>query len=654
MSAEALTCLKCRFHLEEDWRACPQCGAVAPQASGHVDTEILPHPPDMSDIAPFSSMPDSEDALSSFVSAIQLPPPPPTELEPGTVVAGRLHIQEMLGKGGMGAVYRAQHLHLRQEVAVKTMTAKVAGQPTAAERFLREARTCLKIRHPRVVAVLDLDRDPETGQFLLIMELCRGEPAHRYLYDRGRLAPEEAVRIIDHVLDGLSEAHRIGVVHRDIKPSNILVQDGPDGVEAKVLDFGLVRAVSEAAKFEIGSTMTCANVMVGTPVYMAPEQMTGDPVDARTDLFSTGVVLYELLTGRRPWGSKDPVELARLVRYEAPPPLRERAPNTPEWLVAVVLRALEKEPYDRYQTAAEFRAALHAGLGRVSGPVARRDADPASTEAPETRDPESPFYAPVHAPAQLPGTLPAIRRGPDDFRTPSPPRARPADKTSALQLVCWGLLLLGGLFGLAGRFVELGVGVGVGALLLVLATLAKRRIAGGALTGVTLIGSLLCVAFLAGVRPGGHDASGLRALVAMVSPRAEESPGPGTPAGNTGPVRESPPFAGAWLPDFVDRPLRVGTGYGAFATSGERTCRYLELEAGAWVERVAEVRFASGERLGTFVLAADGRRVPLVFDGMLGDAPFSLGGEQGPPAPFGARYLEAGGAELPPLPEDDG
>ncbi len=575
-----LTCINCSNQLQQAWRSCPRCGVPAPNLGmSQFQTEIISGLAASSATTP--RVGGNEDAPGKAVSSegtvsnsdFQRAP---AELEVGSVVAGRLQLIELLGKGGMGKVFRARHIHLQQEVAVKTMVPGIAQQPEAAERFMREARTCMKIRHKRVVAVLDLDRDPASGNFLLIMELCHGDPLHKYLWERGCLGYQEAVTIIDHVLDGLGEAHRIGVAHRDIKPSNILVNHGDDGVEAKVLDFGLVRAVSEAARYEIGGTMTAANVMVGTPVYMAPEQLSGARVDFRTDLFSTGIVLYELLAGRRPWIARDPVELARLIRYEPPPPLDPT--GLPPWLLAVIEKALQKLPDDRFQTAAEFRQALQdgaagkyrAGFGGSFSQLADGAKTRSSKEAaagqvvlPNRPPPggDSNRAAPEAEPTQPVAARP---RGVDYGTVPTgAPQAGPRAPGSGgpwLQLACIGVILFASAFGLIQSYAQLGIGLAAGFLLLVLATLAKGNRHRSLLNALVLCGIVLTTAWLVGVRPGSLDFEPIRRLFGIDRgssqpdggalpgslPSLAQNPGPATTPGPAAP-KELLGFVGQFM-----------------------------------------------------------------------------------------------------------
>ncbi len=282
----------------------------------------------------------------------------PLALPPGTVV-GRYVLGAMLGGGGMGTVFSARHVHTQRVVALKVLHPDVARNETVRARFLREARVASRFRHPCVADVFDFD--DVGGYCYLAMELAEGWSLREALVGEERLEPARVARIYDQLLDALAAAHEAGVIHRDLKPSNILV-DADDRV--KVLDFGIAR-ILEPEGTGAGERLTRLGDFVGTPAYAAPEQIRGLAVDARTDLYQAGVMLFEVLAGRRPFVSESPEGYALLHVNERAPLLSSVLPGLERAaeLDRVVGRALAKEPRDRFQTAREMREAVIPALG---------------------------------------------------------------------------------------------------------------------------------------------------------------------------------------------------------------------------------------------------------------------------------------------------
>jgi serine/threonine protein kinase/tetratricopeptide (TPR) repeat protein len=285
---------------------------------------------------------------------------------------GPYEILAPLGAGGMGEVYRGRDTRLGRDIAVKVLPERFAT-PLAHERFLREARACSALSHPNICAIYDLgDFD---GRPFLIMELLEGETLRRYIGSQP-VSPKKALDIAIQLTRALEAAHAKGIVHRDIKPANVMIT--PQG-QAKVLDFGLAKisAAASALPGEQEETaemddLTVAGTTMGTYAYMSPEQARGGVVDARSDIWSLGVVLYQMATGSQPFtGPTAAVVLERLLT-ERPDPLRQRNPQAPAELEPIVLKALEKDPSRRYQSAAELRADLervdleHIGGGTAS------------------------------------------------------------------------------------------------------------------------------------------------------------------------------------------------------------------------------------------------------------------------------------------------
>jgi hypothetical protein len=249
----------------------------------------------------------------------------PMRLVPGVpkVVDGKYRVEHLLGRGGMGAVYRARDMRLDRLVAVKVVRAELLGDPEARRRFKREAQIVARLQHPSIVAVFDYGTFDDGGAYL-VMELVRGEDLRRVLLREGRLDLPRTARILSSVCGGIESAHREGVLHRDLKPENILLPGGD--VEAKVLDFGVAKVIDEArggqtlGATDAASLVTAAGIIVGTPAYMAPEQLRGAVPDARTDVFSLGVVTYEMLTGELPFGRGSLAEVV-LAQARGVPPL---------------------------------------------------------------------------------------------------------------------------------------------------------------------------------------------------------------------------------------------------------------------------------------------------------------------------------------------
>ncbi|MFS0792432.1 Stk1 family PASTA domain-containing Ser/Thr kinase [Microbacterium sp. 1P10AE] len=274
------------------------------------------------------------------------------------VLSGRYRVDDLIGRGGMASVYRGYDQTLGRTVAIKILKADLASDAAFRTRFRLEAQAASRMAHPTIVRVFDAGEDVEVGADgierpvpYIVMELVHG----RLLKDviaAGPVPLDDALRYADGILEALEYSHRAGVVHRDIKPGNVMITDAG---RVKVMDFGIARAVSDSS-----STVAETTAIVGTAAYFSPEQAKGESVDARADLYSTGVVLYELLTGRPPFRGETPVAVAYQHVSEAPLPPSEINDAVPRALDAVVLRALAKDPFQRPQDAAGFREDLDA------------------------------------------------------------------------------------------------------------------------------------------------------------------------------------------------------------------------------------------------------------------------------------------------------
>jgi serine/threonine protein kinase len=311
-------CPECRNAIDDAARFCPHCGSAAAAAAGA-----------------------SEDPWI------------------GRVVNGKFRIEALVGQGGMGRVYRARHLTLDRPVVLKMLHRTFSSDPQISQRFQREARAASRLSHPNSIAVLDFG-EAEDGTLFMAMEYLAGKDLARLVAEEFPLGEARVVRIGAQILSALSEAHAQGVVHRDLKPENVMVEPRrgePDSV--KVLDFGIAKITAPGAN---EPKLTQAGLVCGTPEYMSPEQARGADIDLRSDLYSMGVILYQMTTGELPFASDTPVGFLTKHLSEVPVPARQKNPQVEvsAALDAVIAKALEKDPAKRFQSADEMRAALLA------------------------------------------------------------------------------------------------------------------------------------------------------------------------------------------------------------------------------------------------------------------------------------------------------
>jgi serine/threonine protein kinase len=275
----------------------------------------------------------------------------------GRVIADRYLVLARLGEGGMGRVYLAEHLKINRQCAVKVMNPALVNDHESATRFAREASNAAQILHPNVAAVFDFGESDRT--VYLVMEYVDGEPLAGILLKEGALEPRRAVDIACQIADGLTAAHELGIVHRDLKPDNVIVSQTRTGRDTpKIVDFGIAKAASEAP----ADALTRSGLVIGTPEYMSPEQLLGDPIDARTDVYSLGCILYQMLTGTTPYADESRELMIRRRLHEPPPRLRDLVPGLPRRLDATIAHMLARSPGDRLASAADARAALDPAL----------------------------------------------------------------------------------------------------------------------------------------------------------------------------------------------------------------------------------------------------------------------------------------------------
>jgi serine/threonine-protein kinase len=333
----------------------------------------------------------------------------------GTVMAGKYRIDGVIGRGGMGAVYRATHVMLNKTVAIKTIKPDLIESTEMAQRFQREARAATSLEHPNIVTVYDLGQ-AEDGALYIAMEFVNGVNLKDVIRGSGPMPAARIARLLTQVSSALARAHRSHVVHRDLKPQNLMLAIDANGEERiKLLDFGIAKSLEEGTTLQL----TSAGYSLGTPHYMAPEQAMGQEVDGRADIYALGVILYEMLVGDVPFNAASAPAILVMHLNDAPEPPSRRRPDlsiTPA-LEAVALRCLEKDPAQRFQTAEEFSEALAravpagasaASLGAPEASTSLLVTPPLPGEPTPRLEPSSIGRPPPHAP-QPPGTKPTIK-----------------------------------------------------------------------------------------------------------------------------------------------------------------------------------------------------------------------------------------------------
>jgi serine/threonine protein kinase len=348
-----------RAALQIHRQRCAACAALVSELeSSDLESETGQAPPRLDEAPPASGDSAEEPASQadrdrSAISALAL-----EKSENPTAIGrlGKYDILQVLGHGGMGVVLRGYDMELRREVAIKTLNHALSASAVAKRRFMREARAAAAVNHPHVVTIYSVDQ--HQGIPYIVMELVRGPTLAEEIRTRGRIDPIRTIRIAAQIASGLAAAHAQGVIHRDIKPGNVMLEYDVD--RCKITDFGLARATIDNVE------LTSREMGVGTPAYMAPEQVTEGEVDGRSDLFAEGCVMYAMLVGHSPFHGRNALEIIRLVERCAPPDLRSLDSGIPEFLASIVMRLLRKDPAERFQSAAELADVLNRHLTMIN------------------------------------------------------------------------------------------------------------------------------------------------------------------------------------------------------------------------------------------------------------------------------------------------
>src|SRR5215813_12470402 len=345
-------CINCGKNLRAGATQCDACGASIAVAS----PSLSDAPTSLNLDAEKTQMSGQTDINSSTGARGSAPIAAAVGAQSGRLLGGRYKLEQCIGSGGMGEIYRARRMHIGDTVAVKVLRADVVEDEKSRQRFYREARAAAMLHHPNAVVIHDFGEDAD-GTAYIVMELLVGRSLRQVLVQEGTISAVRAYGIIRQASAALDAGHRNGIVHRDIKPDNIILLDSNDAADhVKILDFGIAKVLDNKTldTHSLEQRLTNVGSVIGTPHYMAPEQCQGEEADSRSDIYSLGVVLYELLTGVAPFLAKTPTGVAIKHVTEKPRPLGEINPSVPEAVDRVVLHALEKDPNARPQTALEL------------------------------------------------------------------------------------------------------------------------------------------------------------------------------------------------------------------------------------------------------------------------------------------------------------
>jgi serine/threonine-protein kinase len=332
-----------------------------------------------------------------------------TSTQAGQVLDGKYRLDALLAEGGMGAVYRATHVMLGKKIAIKLIRSELGASPEIVRRFQREARAATALNHPNIVSVYDLGQTPN-GTLYIAMEFIEGPSLRAQIQAGHGIAPFRTVAILRQVSSALSTAHKHNIIHRDLKPQNIMLTTGPDGSEqAKLVDFGIAKTFDEATQ------LTSLGSALGTPYYMSPEQIEGRPVDARSDLYALGIILYEMLVGEVPFSDQStPAVLVKQLK-ERPPRPSLKNPAVPAALETIALRCLEKDPGQRFQSADEFAAALNDAAATLTDTSGTETMPMASIPARAATPPagaSAPTLVSSPGPVEAAGAAPPVQSAP--------------------------------------------------------------------------------------------------------------------------------------------------------------------------------------------------------------------------------------------------
>ena len=307
-------------------------------------------------------------------------PAPKKSTDPliGLTLDGKYEPRELIGSGAMGSIYLAEHTTLCKKVVLKVLHKHLVREESHIKRFHREARAASRLNHPNCITMLDFGQTDE-GWFYICMEYVQGRDICRILFDEGKFEPRRAVHICQQVLDALDEAHSNGVIHRDLKPENIMLEDLRSTHDfVKVLDFGIAKIRDSDGRDNDSSFKTATGMVFGTPEYMSPEQIRGEELDGRSDLYSLGIVLYQMLTGDLPFTGDSVLEVATQHLSEPPIPLSQKCPELAPIYGDVLNRLMSKKREDRYKDATESKKALEAALEEADS------VSPATSSIPES------------------------------------------------------------------------------------------------------------------------------------------------------------------------------------------------------------------------------------------------------------------------------
>lgn len=387
----------------------------------------------------------------------------------GQTVGGKFVVESHIGSGAMGDVYRATHTGLGRTVALKVMRSDLSDE-TFVARFQREARAASALDHPNTVRVLDFGTE-SSGLAYIAMEFLDGRDLYDVIKREHPLAPERIVDLLGQALSAMKAAHRLGIIHRDIKPENIMVTLVPDEEGelreiVKVCDFGIAKVIdTRGSQTEPGRALTGTGTLVGTPEYMSPEQSRGEPLDARSDLYSMGVVLFQMLTARVPFSSETPIGVVVKQVTDLPPRPSSLFPGVDPRLEEICLRALEKRPEDRFQSAGDMRSALR-GIAEASAPFTSVRSAVASQPSYANLGSAVPTISSVNRLAVVRdadfGSRPTLAQGqpvlvPDASGT-AEPNAKPRRARRSLLAILLLVLLMGALVGGALVFLKKTIG----------------------------------------------------------------------------------------------------------------------------------------------------------------------------------------------------